>query len=148
MTLPPVVISAADRERLVSIAKSALMSDRPYPPASNLLSEIGRATVLPADAVPQSIIVMGSEVEIHDDVRKSCFRVRLVYPDEKASGAEAVSVLTPLGVALIGLAEGHSFHWCAATGDPSKITIVRVLLRRTQDRRSGPTRHNRRVEHS
>jgi regulator of nucleoside diphosphate kinase len=147
MTLPPVVISAADRERLVSIATSALMSDRPNPPASNLLNEIARATVLPANAVPQSVVVMGSEVEIQDDVRKSWFRVRLVYPDETASGSETVSVLTPLGVALIGLAEGHSFHWCSATGDPSTITIVRVL-RRTQDRRSRPTRHNRRVEHS
>ena len=59
MTLPPVVISAGDRERLVSVAKSALSSDRAAPTASNLLSEVARATVFAQDAVPRNVVVMG-----------------------------------------------------------------------------------------
>jgi regulator of nucleoside diphosphate kinase len=132
MTLPPVVISAGDRERLVSVAKSALSSDRAAPTASNLLSELARATVFAQDAVPRNVVLMGSEVEVHDDIRKTRARVRLVYPDEVALASDAVSVLTPLGVALIGLSEGASIQWCTATGDLSRITIVRVLPRREQ----------------
>jgi|SRR5215204_7796879 len=132
MTLPPLVISARDREPLVSVAKSALSSDRAAPTASNLLSEVARATVCAEDAVPRNVVVMGSEVEVHDDVRKTHARVRLVFPDEVALAADAVSVLTPLGVALIGLSEGASIEWCTATGDLSRITVVRVLPRREQ----------------
>lgn len=130
MTLPPVVISAGDRERLVSVAMSALKSDRAAPAASNLLSEVARASIVANEAVPQNVVVMGSEVEIHDDIRKTGARVRLVYPDEAAPGSDSVSVLTPLGVALIGLSEGASIQWCTATGDLSRITVVHVHPRR------------------
>lgn len=84
MTLPPIVISTTDREKLVSIARSAMITERAAPTASNLLSEISRATVLEKDAAPQNVVMMGSEVEVHDDIRNSCSRVRLVYPDDAA----------------------------------------------------------------
>jgi regulator of nucleoside diphosphate kinase len=77
---------------------------------------------------------MGSEVEVHDDIRKTKARVRLVYPDEAALAVDAVSVLTSLGVALIGLCEGSSIQWCTATGDLSRITVLRVQPRREQKR--------------
>jgi regulator of nucleoside diphosphate kinase len=127
MTLPPVVISATDRERLVSLAKSTLMSDRAPPAASNLLSELARATVLAKDAVPRGVVAMGSVVEIHDDIRKTCSQVSLAYPDEASLEPKAVSVLAPLGVALIGLSEGVSIEWCTVKGDLSRITVLRVL---------------------
>src|SRR5688500_13569153 len=127
MTLPPIVISAGDRERLVSVAMSALTSDRAAPTASNLLSEVSRATGLAEEAVPRNVVVMGSEVEVHDDIRNTRARLRLVYPNEVALGSDAVSVLTPLGVALIGLSEGASIQWCTATGDLSRVTVLRVL---------------------
>ncbi len=134
MALPPVIILARDREHLVSVARSALGSNRAPPTASNLLSELARATVFAQDAVPPGVVVMGSEVEIHDDIRKTRARVRLVYPDEVAMTSDAISVLTPLGVALIGLSEGASIEWCTATGDLSRITVLRVLPRREQER--------------
>jgi regulator of nucleoside diphosphate kinase len=103
------------------------MSDRASPAASNLLSELARATILVKDALPRGVVAMGSEVEIHDDIRKTCSQVRLAYPDEAALEPKAVSVLTPLGVALIGLSEGASIEWCTAKGDLSRITVLRVL---------------------
>jgi regulator of nucleoside diphosphate kinase len=127
MALPSIIISARDRERLVSVAMSALGSNPAPATASNLLSEVARATIFTQDAVPPSVVAMGSEVEIHDDVRKSRARVRLVYPDEVAMTPDAISVLTPLGVALIGLSKGASMEWCTATGDLSRITVLRVL---------------------
>ncbi len=126
MTLPPVVISAGDRERLVAVAVAALKSDRTPPAASNLLREVARASIFSEDAVPQNVVGMGSEVEVRDDLRKTRTRLRLVYPDEAAMGPDTVSVLTPLGVALIGLSEGASIQWCTATGDLSRITVEHV----------------------
>jgi regulator of nucleoside diphosphate kinase len=118
---------------LVSVATSALSSDRVASTASNLLSEVSRATVLARDAVPRNVVVMGSIVEVHDDIRKTRAQVRVVYPDEVALASDAVSVLTPLGVALIGLSEGASIEWCTATGHLSRITVLRVLHRREQE---------------
>jgi regulator of nucleoside diphosphate kinase len=119
---------------LVLLAKSTLMSDRAPSVASNLLGELARATVLSKSAVSRGVVAMGSEVEIHDDVRKTSSRVRLVYPNEAAPGPNAVSVLTGLGVALIGLSEGASIQWCATKGDLSRITVLCVLPPPRKDR--------------
>jgi regulator of nucleoside diphosphate kinase len=136
MTLPSIVISKEDRDRLMSVATSALTGNRTTTAASTLLSEIGRANILAGNSVPQDVVRMGSEVEIRDDIRQTCSRVRLVYPDEVATARNDVSVLTRLGIALIGLSEGASMQWCTATGDPSKITVLRVFPQRKLSARS------------
>lgn len=124
MKRPAITISEEDRERLISVATAKMSSARPVRGASMLLSEIGRATVV--ESLPKGVVTVHSDVELRDNVHKTVKRVHLVYPDEAAADANSVSVLTPLGAALIGLSEGDSINWCTRTGDLRSVTVLRA----------------------
>jgi regulator of nucleoside diphosphate kinase len=126
--LPEVTITSTDRRRLVAIATAALVSERDGVAASMLLSEIARATVVPQDCLPSNVVDMGCEVEVRDNIDATTRQLRIVYPGED-DGRHAVSVLTPIGAALIGLPEGASIDWCTAAGDRRSFTLLRVRRR-------------------
>ena len=127
LTLPPVIISEADREKLYALAISALTNGRMAPAASNVLREIHRAKVVPDDQLPGNVVAVHSDVEVRDNVAGANRRIILVLPHETSIQPNAVSVLSPLGAALIGLAEGASIEWCTASGDPSSVTVLRSM---------------------
>jgi regulator of nucleoside diphosphate kinase len=129
MKLPPITIAKAERDRLVSIATAALGSERPNVAASMLLSEVSRATIVAQGSLPPQVVAVHSEVDIHDKITNTKRRLRLVYPEEATADSNAVSVLTPLGAALIGLSVGDSIDWCTATGDQRFITVLRTDMK-------------------
>lgn len=124
VTLPPVMLSVADRDRLYAIAISALTNSRMAPAASNVLREISRAKIVPDDQLPKNIVAVNSHVDVRDNVAGTTRRVVLVMPDETSTRANAVSVLSPLGAALIGMSEGYSVDWCTASGELSSVTVL------------------------
>jgi regulator of nucleoside diphosphate kinase len=126
VTLPPVIISEADQNKLYAVATSALTNIRVASAASNVLREISRATVVPDDQLPTNVVAVHSYVDVRDNVLGANRRIVLVLPHETSIQPNAVSVLSPLGAALIGLAEGASVEWCTASGDPSSITVLRA----------------------
>jgi regulator of nucleoside diphosphate kinase len=124
MTLPPITISEADREKLYAVATSALANSRRAAAASNVLREIHRATIVPNDQLPPNVVAVNSQVDVRDNIAGTNRRIVVVLPDELSSQANEVSVLSPLGAALIGLSEGSSVEWCTASGDRSSITVL------------------------
>jgi regulator of nucleoside diphosphate kinase len=126
MTLPPITIAKADRDRLVSIAATALRSERDTLAASTLLSQVGRAQVVVPGALPPQVVTVNSDVEIHDNITNTSRWVRLVYPEDATTDPNMVSVLSRFGAALVGLSVGDSIDWCTATGDRSCITVLRT----------------------
>ncbi|WGS18846.1 MULTISPECIES: GreA/GreB family elongation factor [unclassified Bradyrhizobium] len=123
--LPPVTISKTDRARLVSIAVAALTDRRRSAAASNLLRELDRATIVPDAQFPENVVAVHSRVHLRDNITGEDSRITLVLPGETCAGPNALSVLTLLGAALIGLSEGASIDWCAASGDRSSKTVLR-----------------------
>lgn len=126
MTLPSVTLCRRDKARLFTTAVAAMNKERVDMGASMLLSEIERATIVGNDALAADVVAMNSVVEIHDDISDTTRRVRLVYPDGISGDARSVSVLSPLGAALLGLREGDSIGWCTATGDQNRFTVRHV----------------------
>lgn len=126
MTLPAITIGKADRQRLISLAKDALSQPRPMPAASILLGEVARAKIVSNKFLPTDVVAMHRQIEIRDNVTNGTKRLRLVDPDEHISGAQAVSVVTPIGAALIGLSEGDTIEWCSPAGDRHNVTVLRV----------------------
>lgn len=124
VTLPPVIVSEADRDRLYPVAISALANRRMAPAASNVLREISRAKIVPNDQLPKNVVALNSHVDVRDNVAGTNRRVVLVLPDETSTQPNAVSVLSPLGAALIGLSEGYSIEWCTASGERSNVTVL------------------------
>jgi regulator of nucleoside diphosphate kinase len=121
---PRIILSADDYERLSALvhAASKRMPDR----AADLAEEIGRAHVLAKGRHPERVVCMNSEVEFRDDTTARVQTLRLVYPEVADIAEGKISVLTPVGTALIGLPEGQSIRWEGPRGEPRQLTVLAV----------------------
>ena len=120
---PGIIVSDADQRRLTVLATSAL--DRVPEIAEELLSEMERAEVVPAASVPPTTVRMDSTVVYRaDDGRER--RVTLVFPGQADIAEGKISILTPIGTALIGLSEGQSISWMTRDGQRRSMTVIRV----------------------
>ncbi|HJR23279.1 MAG TPA: nucleoside diphosphate kinase regulator [Dongiaceae bacterium] len=120
--LPQIVVGGTDHARLTTLANAAL--DSVPDTAEELLSELDRARVVADEAVPQDVVRMGSLVEFESGGDRK--RVMLVFPPDADISAGKVSVLTPVGAALIGLSKGQSIAWTARDGSSHALTIRSV----------------------
>jgi regulator of nucleoside diphosphate kinase len=120
---PNIVLTAEDHERLSTLARAAAASMPDV--ASALADELDRARVLTKGRHPEHIVRMGSEVEFRDDAGK-VQTVTLVYPNEADIAQGKISVLTPIGTALIGLRTGKSITWHTRTGALRRLTVLQV----------------------
>lgn len=119
--MPALLVGADDQQRLTTLALDALQ--RVPDVAAELLAEMERAEVM--TAVPSSVVQMGSRVTfVADDGRERS--VVLVYPGQADIGAGRISILTPIGTALIGLSEGQSIAWTTRDGRRRRLTVQRV----------------------
>ncbi len=119
--MPAIVVSTADQRRLTQLALDSL--NRTPDVAAELLAEMERAEVV--DPVPASVVRMGSIVSFSDDEGRRR-EVTLVFPGKADIGAGRVSILTPIGTALIGLAEGQSIAWTTRDGRRRALTVISV----------------------
>lgn len=122
-SLPRIVISKIDEPRLTAIATAA--AQRVPDVSATLLSELERAEVLPDAAMPADVVRIGSTAEIEIDKGKS-LRVELVLPADADISAGKISVLTPVGAALIGLSPGQSMRWSGNDGREHSLTVTSV----------------------
>ena len=121
---PTLILPTEDYERL-SVLAYAARKQVPYL-ADELAHEIGRARVLVKGKHPQDIVCMNSEVEFRDDKTGKVQTLTLVYPDEADISQRKVSVLTPVGTALIGLRTGRSITWTTPAGKARQLTVLSV----------------------
>src|SRR3569833_3010613 len=98
-----IFIAAADYERLTAIAESAAKREPEI--AAFLLEELERASIA-APLGDARIVSMGSQVRFRDDASGRVLDAQLVYPDSAVPSARRISLLTPVGAALIGLPVG------------------------------------------
>lgn len=120
---PNIVVSEIDYERLMGLATN--VSERLEEIAEELMAELDRAKVVPAKRLPQDVIHMGSTVEFRSNDGHER-RVTLVYPGEADIAQGKISILTPIGTALIGLAPGQSISWTARDGKQHELNVLSV----------------------
>ncbi len=121
--LPRILISKAEERQLIAIASAA--ARRVPEVAAALLGELERADVLPESAMPADVVRIGSLVEFEiDDGRR--MKVRLVLPENADINAGTISVLTPVGAALIGLSPGQAMEWFGNDGNEHLLTVLSV----------------------
>ena len=121
---PPVIIDEGYYDRLEKIANSFL--DRNPKVAERLLDEISRADIRPTDAMPSDVITIGSEIKYRDEILNKDHTVFLVFPIDADIAKQCVSVLTPIGAALIGISKGASIDWETNSGELRHLTILDV----------------------
>jgi len=122
-TFPAIVLGATDHARLTGLADA--LAERQPELADDLFAELERATVVPSEDVPESVVRMGSMVTFAQDGGEPR-TVTLVFPVEADIEAGRISIATPVGVALIGLAAGQVMHWQARDGRSHTLTVLAV----------------------
>lgn len=120
---PNIVIDQADFDRLTVLAENAAPQFAEV--AEELLGELDRAKVVASNRFPANAVRMGSSV-VYRANDGSERRVTLVYPGEADIALGRVSILTPIGTALIGLAPEQSISWVARDGKAHELVVVSV----------------------
>jgi regulator of nucleoside diphosphate kinase len=121
---PEITLLAADHERLTALADSAM--HRQPEVAAILNQELERAHVLPNGQHRKDVVCLGSNVEFRDDTTSIIRKVSLVLPGEADISRGKISVLTPVGTALIGLRAGRSIAWRTRNGQVKQLTVLQV----------------------
>ena len=111
-----IMLTAAD------MAELSLL--RAYAP---LRRELERAIVVSSAAVPPDIATMNSRVRYTDEKDGATRTVSLVYPIEADAAKGKVSVLAPVGTALLGLSEGQSIEWDFPDGSRRRLKLEQVV---------------------
>jgi regulator of nucleoside diphosphate kinase len=115
---PNIIVTAKDLRRLQD-----LVTFTSTPVAEQLDNELARASVVEQNEVDCNVVTMNSDVTYEELVSGVRRTVRIVYP-EKADATRAwISVLAPLGSALLGMRVGQEIEWRM----PSGMRRVRVL---------------------
>lgn len=120
---PSIVMGETDHQRL---NKLALAAAERFPEISDgLLLELERARVVSDTSVPGDAVRMGSTVEYETDTgdRRT---VTLVFPKDADISEGKISILTPIGTALVGLSVGQSIMWTARNGRLHRLSVISV----------------------
>lgn len=121
---PPITLRNRDVERLGQLAEAA--AQRHPTTAEFLAGEVARAKVAPDSAPLPGVVCMESELTFRDDTTGKEKHVTLVYPPEADVEAGRISVLTPIGAALIGLSVGQSISFETPSGERRSLTVLSV----------------------
>ena len=118
-------ITTADKEKLMKmIDKEKEKSVKTSAYANNLEKEIRKAAITDPGQLPVDVITMNTKVVlIMDDSEEE---VTLVYPEEADFKLNKISVLSPIGTAILGYREGDIILWHIPNGSV-RIIIKKVL---------------------
>ena len=123
-SIPNVTLPASDHRRLQRLARAG--ADQADVDAHFLLSEINRAEVVPDRAARlDSVVTMGSWVTFWITWGFPRETRQLVYPEDYTSERTQISVMSPLGAALVGLKVGSEIPFFTA-GRTNVVRIERV----------------------
>ena len=122
MLNPHVVMTEADFVRVMAL--------QPHPA---LRAELERAIVVPVDTVSPEVVTMNSRVRYVDEHSGLCREIELVYPEDADAAAGKVSVLAPVGAALLGLEAGQAIDWKFPAGETRRLRVQKVLAPRPRE---------------
>lgn len=117
------ILTQTDFEKI-----SALVHAADAPEHDFLQEELSRAAIVSSDELPADAVSMNSKVVFKDADAGSEMEVTLVYPHEANIESNKISILAPLGSALIGLRVGQSIDWPMPNGKQKTLKVLSVLF--------------------
>ncbi|MBQ5939240.1 MULTISPECIES: nucleoside diphosphate kinase regulator [unclassified Massilia] len=118
---PSITISWLDLERLERVLDRLPAAQANARDA--LLNELGRADMVEPWDMPPDVVTMNSRVRFSFDNSEEEVTLTLTYPKDMTDSGEQLSVLTPVGTALLGLKVGDSIAWNRPDGGRFHITV-------------------------
>ena len=89
---------------------------------------LDNADVVPSRQVPADVVTMYSQVLLHDLQTGQRLTVTPTYPADAEPGAGFVSVLSPVGFAVLGLPVGATAQWVTPAGETRRAEILGLLF--------------------
>ncbi|MGG7445355.1 nucleoside diphosphate kinase regulator [Kosakonia oryzendophytica] len=125
MSRPAIIINERDAERLDRLLEQPAHASLPVADALN--EELDRAQMCAPEAMPHDVVTMNSRVKFRE-LKSGEERVRtLVYPAQMTDSTSQLSVLAPVGAALLGLRVGDSIHWALPGGATADLEVLELL---------------------
>lgn len=118
-------VTEQDLERLRGVVATH-EAGRDAAAAEQLETELDRAVVVPRDELPGDVVTMNSRVVFEDETGRRR-DVQVVYPWQAAPERGRISILAPVGVALLGLSVGQRIEWPMPNGRTASFRIVSVV---------------------
>lgn len=121
--LPAITVARSEHARLSNLAD--LLAARDPHAAEQLAAELDRARIVDDARIAPGIVRMDSiaEFRIDDEAPQTA---RLVFPRDADISSQRISVLTPVGAALLGLSAGQSISWSSRDGRLRRLSVIAV----------------------
>jgi regulator of nucleoside diphosphate kinase len=116
MNAKNILITESDLLRLQRLVESRRSGHRDAQHLDSLKAELERAIVVEAKAVPRDVVTMNSRVRIRDLDTQEEFVYRIVFPRNANLQENRISVLAPIGTALLGYQTGSTIEWEVPSG--------------------------------
>lgn len=98
-----------------------------------LVDGLDRATVVPEELIPPTVVTMNSKVRFMDLNTHEESEATVVYPGDANGEKGRVSILEPVGAALLGLSVGDTVAWPLPGGGEKNLRILEVLYQPEAD---------------
>ncbi len=120
---PSITISSLDAERLENLL------DAPGRHARHdaILDELARARIVEPQDMPPNVATMNSTVRFAIDSPEEEFCLTLAYPKDMDQIPNGLSILTPIGTALLGLSVGDTIAWPRPDGKMLQVRLLEVM---------------------
>jgi regulator of nucleoside diphosphate kinase len=120
--LPPIRVSRFDFERLERLLEKV----GPRPELERLREELDRAEVIEPSDVPRDIVTMNSRIRFADEATGEESEISLVFPRHADAEQGRISILAPVGTALLGLSVGATIEWPVPDGRTRRLRVVAI----------------------
>ncbi len=118
-----IFVTAADREKLIDLLATASPGRNDL---KSLEAELQRAKIVEAREVPKTVVTMNTRLRFADLGDNTRTEVTLVFPVDANIDEGKISVLSPIGTALLGYAQGDTIAWSVPAGT-RRIKIEKIL---------------------
>jgi regulator of nucleoside diphosphate kinase len=123
-TRPRIILSALDVERLETLLDA--LPHGAFPGKEDLEAELARADIVEPKDIPPTVITMNSTVRFRVESSAEDFTLTLVYPKNMDASGEKISILAPVGSALLGLSVGDSIEWPKPGGGILRVRVEEI----------------------
>lgn len=121
---PEIIISSHDLDRLEGLLHAPAARNRAD--LNGLREELDRAEILEPEDMPSDVIVMNSRTRIREQPSGRELELTLVWPGDQSQGTNGISIFTPAGSALLGLAVGQVIDWPTVEGRTVRLEVLEV----------------------
>lgn len=125
MSRPTIIINELDAERIDRLLEQPAFASLPVAAALN--DELDRAQMCAPQDMPADVVTMNSQVKFRDLATGEVRTRTLVYPVNMTDSSTQLSVLAPVGAALIGLRIGDTIHWELPGGIATHLEVLELI---------------------